>query len=203
MKKLLILNFAIIALLSIAPITTFANVGVSNNTGKIVLDKPLVAGANYEIPSIQVKNTGNEGSDFGVSTEFNQVQTQLKPEASWIVYSPLTFHLEPGESKIVKARLELPTSAQPGDYFSYIEAHSMQKNGTSGTSIAGAASTKFYFSIAKTNAFLTNYYGAITFIHKNSSWSYVALGIIAIGLLYLIIKRIKAILEHINSKNIS
>jgi hypothetical protein len=203
MKKLLTLSLSLITVLFIAPSIAFATIGVSNNTGKIVLDKPVVPGAVYDIPNIQIKNTGTEASGFGVSVEYNQVQDELKPDSKWLVFSPSTFNLEPGESKIVKVHLELPASAKPGNYFAYIEGHSLKKDGTTGTSIAGAASTKFYFSIAKSSLFMTSYYSVLTFVHKNSAISYSILGILALGLIYLIIKRVNAILKHINSQNLN
>ena len=203
MKKLLLLSFILAASLFVTPAVTFADIGVSNNTAKIVLDKPLVAGANYDIPSIQVKNTGTEGTDFGVSIEYNQVQSQLRPDAKWVNLSPLTFHLLPGETKIVKASLAIPVSAQPGDYFAYIEAHSVSDSSLGGASIAGAASTKFYFSIAKSSMFLTSYYSLLTYVHTHLLGSYIFLGLLTIGIVYLIVKRVNVIIKHVNSKNLN
>ena len=203
MKKAFIASFVFLALLFSTPYFAFADVGVTVNTAKIALDKAIVPGATYDIPSIQVKNSGTEGSDYGVTVDYNQTQTEMKPDIGWFTMTPSTFHLEPGESKIVKLSIALPTSAAAGDYFSYIEAHSMKKDGSTDTSIAGAAAAKFYFSVAKSNIFEKSYYSTVSFVHQNSSWSYIVLGLLAIGIIYLFVRRLRAMITHIGSKNLS
>ena len=83
------------------PMSVVASSGVSVDTGKIVLDKSVVPGGTYDLPSIQVSNTGTESSGYGITVEYNEVQSQMKPDQSWIHFDPATFKLAPGESQLV------------------------------------------------------------------------------------------------------
>ena len=201
MKKAIIAAlFTIIFLVSL-PLSSIASTGVSINTGKIVLDKSVVPGGTYVLPSVQVTNTGTEASDYGVSIEYNEIQQPLKPDASWFHFDPATFHLNPGEAKLVKVSVEIPLSATASDYFAYIEAHTIEQDGAAHeSSISGAAATKLYFSVAQSNAFKTGDYAILSFVGDNAPWTYAALWIIGIGIACLIWKRLHLIVKSSTEK---
>ncbi len=192
MKKAIITAYSLFAfvLFAAVPLSAGANVGVSINTGKIILDKSLVPGGTYQLPDVQVSNTGTEASDYGVSIEYNETQQQLKPKADWFHFDPATFHLAPGEVKLVKVSVTLPTTATAGDYFAYIEAHSIHDDNTSTAAVSGAAAAKLYLSVGQSNMFKTGYYGMLSFVKQHAPWTYGALWIIAILIICAILKRI-------------
>jgi hypothetical protein len=192
MKKAFpVFSFLFAAFLFLLPNSSFASVGVSVNTGKIVVEKELVAGGTYALPAIQVTNSGTVSSDYSIVVQYNDVQKEIKPNANWFHFDPTVFHLEPGESKLVKINMTLATNALPGDYFGYLEAHAVKSDG-GGTSISGAAATKLYFSVEKTNVFKTSYLGIVSFVQNNSPWTYVLVWLIAGVLVFLIVKKIRA-----------
>lgn len=199
MKKALIAFLFAFVILFSATFTAFASTGVSINTGKIVLDKPVVPGGTYVLPSVQVTNSGTEASDYAVTVQYNDVQSTLKPDVKWFHFDPATFHLNPGEAKLVKVSINVPASAVAGDYFAYVEAHAIQgDNGKS--SISGAAATKLYLSVGQSNFLQTGFYSISSIIQNNTPVSYVILWIVALIIVVLIWKRIKMMKKHLNSK---
>jgi len=196
MKKIIILfSFLVVLSLFTLPFSTGANSGVSINTGKILLEKAIVPGGTYDLPSVEVKNTGDESSDYGVSVEYNEVQSQLKPEAKWFEFSPINFNLLPGESKIVKTKIIVPENAQAGDYFAYIEAHTLNNKAVNNLSISGAAASKLYFSVDKFNIFKTIYFSSLSYVKKYSPISYIPLAAIFVIILYFIVRNLKLIIK--------
>ncbi len=168
----------------------FASTGVRIDTGKIVLEKPITAGASYALPNIQVTNSGTDPSEYGVSVEYNEKQEQSKPDVSWFHFDPVSFRLMPGETKLVKTTLTIAPDAHPGNYFAYVEAHTQTEGVKVKQSISGAAATKLYFSIAQTNGLKTAYYVLLTFVASHSPWTKIAVWVIGILLAYWIVKRV-------------
>lgn len=173
-----------------APVGAFASSGVSVNTGKIVLDKPVVADGTYDLPNIQVTDSGTEASDYEISVAYNQVQSEQKPDASWFHFNPATFHLATGESKIVKTSMSVPSKVAAGDYFVYLQARAISKDGAPGQTISGAAATKLYFSVEDTNLFVRGWYGLRSVVHDTAPWSHIVLWILAVVILYFLLKNI-------------
>lgn len=193
--KRIFFTLSVFVLLSALPMVASATVGVSVNTGKITLNQALVPGVAYDLPSnIEVKNIGTEASDYAMSVEYNEVQTQLKPKADWFRFNPATFHLLPGESKIVKVSVAPAASAIPGGYFTYIEAHSVK--GPDKASISGAAATKLYFSVAPSDFFKKCYYNMLSYTHNHSRWAYPLLWVISVIIFSALWRRIRLMTSH-------
>ena len=170
----LLISLSII-LLSIQ--TASARVGVGVNLGKIKIDEPLKPGGIYGFPSIGVINTGDEPGEYEIEITYHQDQPELKPDQDWFLFSPPSFHLEPGESRSVAIKLVLPVKMKPGDYFAYIEAHPVTKTGA-GTTIGVAAATKVYFNAAPANVWQAIYWRVISFFTIYAPWTYVALAVV-------------------------
>lgn len=136
------------------PQNTLAKIGVGVGTGKIVLDEPLDPGTLYELPSITVLNTGDETGEYELDITYHEQQTQMRPDRSWMSYSPEKFDLAPGEVKEVSVRLALPVKTTPGDYFAYLEARPVATVSNEGGAVIGiAAASKLYFTVAPANIF--------------------------------------------------
>ena len=189
MKRTSILLGTVLATLSLGASLALASAGVSINTGKIVLDKAIIPGATYDLPNVEVTNIGDGVAQYEMSVEYNEVQSQAKPDATWFTFSPSSFELKPGESKIVKSTVMPGVSAKPGDYFAYVEASSVKA--PNGGSVSGAAATKLYFSVASTSAMKTFFYSLVSFVHAHSPWSYIVLWALALVILSLIVKKLK------------
>ncbi len=161
-----------------------ASIGVGVGAGKITLNEPLKPGSIYELPSIPVLNTGDEESDYGVSIEYNEIQSQMKPNADWFSFTPATFHLQPGRSQVVKMSVSIPIKTVPGEYFAYLEAHPIRSDVAGVSSIGVAAASKLYFTVAPANFFQGIYYRIVSLVTRGAPWTYIAFGII--GLLILV-----------------
>lgn len=186
MRKILL---GLLLLCLVFPGIAYAKIGVGVGTGKIEVKDKLKPGMIYELPLINVINTGDETLDYTVSVAYHQDQPQLRPKAEWLSFSPAKFSLKPAEVQVVKPTLNLPVSTPPGDYFAYLEAHPEQKAQVGGTTIGVAAAAKLYFTVAPANLVLGAYYKAASFWKVYSPWPQRALGALVIIILVLVAKK--------------
>ena len=186
-QKIIFLFILVISLFFISQ-PARAGIGVGVNLGKIEIDEPLKPGGIYNLPIIGVVNTGDEEGDYELEITYHQDQPELRPSQDWFSFSPAKFHLEPGESKSVEIKLALPFTMRPGDYFSYIEAHPVAKQGPSGTTIGIAAATKTYFTVAPTNVVSAVVWRVYSLFTVYAPWSYVIL-VVVIGAVIIVVFR--------------
>lgn len=168
LRLALVLSFFLFLLV---PLTAFARIGVGVGTGKIVVEQKLKPGIIYELPPLTVVNTGDEPSDYAVGISYFQNQKQRMPDESWFIFSPKTFHLDPGKVQIVNIKLNLPVNARPGDYFAYVEGHPVKKTTSGLTTISVAAAAKLYFTVVPANLFQAMYYKAASFWTLYQPWT--------------------------------
>ena len=190
MKKtfnLLAIVLAGILLLCLPGADVQAQSGVGIMPGIIRVDEPLLPGGRYNLPSLQVINTGNVSSDYGMELAFIAEQEELQPPADFIVLSPTSFHLEPGANQVVSLSLDIPIRAKPGDYLAYIEAHPVATGG--GMQIGVAAATKLYFTVKPANLFVGVANSIANFFTRNAPYSYIVPGVIVLGLLIFFLRR--------------
>ena len=166
-----------------------AQVGVGIMPGTVRVDEPLLPGGRYNLPSVQVLNTGNVSSDYGVELASMAEQEELQPPADFIVLSPTSFHLEPGANQLVSLSLDIPVRAKPGDYLAYIEAHPVATGAGGGMQIGVAAATKLYFTIKPANVFVAITNSIANFFTRNAPYSYIVPGVIVLGLLIFFLRR--------------
>ena len=177
---------ALIALLA-QTATGWAQVGVGVNVGKISVDKPLMPGGIYHLPSVGVINTGHEAGDYEVEITYMYQQKELKPPAEWVHLDPKSFPLQPGTSQAVAITLSIPVNARPGDYFALIEAHPIVKK--SGVAIGVAAATKLYFSVKPANVVAAISARITSFLETTSPYSYIGLGVVGLAVvIYLFLR---------------
>jgi hypothetical protein len=192
MKRILVLLAIVLAAalwLSLPAADIQAQSGVGIMPGIIRVDEPLLPGGRYNLPSLQVVNTGNESSDYGVELASMAEQEELQPPAEFIILSPSSFHLEPGANQVVSLSLDIPLKAKPGDYLAYIEAHPVATGGGGGMQIGIAAATKLYFTVKPANVFVGVANSIANFFTRNAPGSYIALGVIVLGLLIFFLRR--------------
>ena len=174
--------------LCLAAGNTQASVGVGIMPGTIRVDKPLLPGGIYSLPSVQVVNTGTEAGDYEVELASMAEQEELTPPAEFIVLSPTSFHLEPGANQSVSLSLSIPVKAKPGDYLAYIEAHPVAPGG-GGMSIGVAAASKLYFTIKPANVLVGIANSIGNFFTRTAPASYIVLGVVAVGLAVFFLRR--------------
>lgn len=192
MKRIFVLLAIVLAgalLLCLPAADVQAQLGVGIMPGIIRVDEPLLPGGHYNLPSVQVINTGNESSDYGVELASIGEQEELQPPAEFIIISPTSFHLEPGASQVVLLSLDIPVKAKPGDYLAYVEAHPTATSGGDGMQIGVAAATKLYFTVKPANVFVGVANSIANFFTKTAPGSYIVLGIIVLGLVVFFLRR--------------
>jgi len=200
MKKAIILTLAIIIAF---PVVSLAQrIGVGVGTGTIRVSDILKAGQSYNIPPIVVINTGDVAHEYGVGVQWREYQTEFKPLVEWFKFKPDKFFLEPGESQLVKIELNLPIrGAEPGDYFAFLQGFPVVEYAPGQAGVGIAAASKLYFTVAPANIFLGVYYKTASMLQKTSPWSYIILGLIALGILIVILRRFMSFNVSFKKKN--
>jgi hypothetical protein len=172
----------------IVPIT-FGLVSVGVGTGKIVVDESVKPGGIYNLPPLTIFNNGDEKTDYGIETTFNETQAQLKPETSWFNFSPATFTLEPQKTQTVHVQLTVPVNTHPGDYFAYLEAHPVVKANAGSTSIGIAAATKLSFSVVASTPLQAVLYRISSLFTNYAPWSGIILSMLIFGVIVMIFRK--------------
>ena len=187
--SLLAIVLAAMLLLCLPAADIQAQLGVGIMPGIIRVDEPLLPGGRYNLPSLQVVNTGSEASDYEVELAVMAEQEELQPPADFIIFSPTAFHLEPGANQVVSLSLDIPVKAKPGDYLAYIEAHPVATGGGGGMQIGVAAATKLYFTVKPANVFVAITNSIANFFTRTAPGSYIVLAIIVLGLVVFFLRR--------------
>jgi len=162
-----------------------ARIGVGVGTGKIQLDESLKPGTLYQLPSVTVVNTGDEGGEYILDVTYHEQQPAMRPDRAWFTFQPANFNLEPGEAKIVEVMLTLPIKTVPGDYFAYLEARPPATvNNPEGATIGVAAASKLYFTVAPASVLQGLYYRGLSLWNQYQPWPPIIIG--AAGILVLL-----------------
>lgn len=187
MQKLIIISLLIAVL--ILPSTVFARIGVGIGSGEIRVDKNLKPGAIYELPSLPVRNTGDEPSYYSLGTAYHIERTELRIPKEWLTFSPDKFYLEPGKNQSVTIKLTLPVKAQPGDYFCYVEAFPVAEAGSGGATIGIAVGAKLFFTVVPANLWQAIVFRISSFWKIYSPWTWVVLGMVLAAIFIVLIKK--------------
>lgn len=193
--KHLLLVLAVSTLISSV---SFARIGVGVGTGKIQVDEKLKSGMIYQLPPVTVLNTGDEKSDYQVTTAYRETQTEFRPPKEWFIFIPEKFELDPGQVKIVEIKLNLPLKTVPGDYFAYLEASPTARSTAGLATIGVAAASKLSFTVIPSNIFQGIYYKLISLWKVYQPWT--GRGAIAIGVLFALILFKKFFKIELNTK---
>ena len=168
----------------------YASVGVGVGTGKISLDKALKPGLTYDLPPITVYNTGDEPSNYYVSTEFSTKEGKLESNKEWYVFTPKKFYLEPNETQIIEIKLRIPIKGSiPGDYFAYLTAQPEKSMDQGSASVGVAAATKLYFTVSPANIFQAIFYIISDFVVRYKPWSIIIPLLLLLFILWKFLKK--------------
>lgn len=187
-KRAIIIFFLLTSL--VLPMKLFAKIGVAVGTGKIQMDGKLKPGAVHVLPSINVTNKGDEGSEFEVLVQYHSNIPERSPEREWFSFSPESFWLDAEKAQLVEVKLELPIKTEPGDYFCYLEARPIDKSvEASGARIGVAAATKLNFSVAPANIFQGILYKLSSYWKHYAPWSYILALVVVLSVLVLLARK--------------
>ena len=190
MKKFINIVLSIFVLTPFFTTPLFASVGVGVGLGKIQVDEILKQGMKYTLPPLTILNTGDVPGEYTIGVAYHQDQPELLPPEEWFTFTPLVFHLEPGDAQTVKMEITLPIKdIVPGDYFAYIEGMPIQNLDTGESVIGIAAATKLYFTVAPSNIFEGIYYRALSIYNQYTPYSTALLAILAAILIWILFRR--------------
>jgi hypothetical protein len=145
MKKIGVVSAAALALFLFLSPASVAERGVGVTVGEIAVDDSVKPGGQYKLPPIGILNTGSQAEDYHLGLAYLTNRTERRPANNWIKFDPPVARIEPGSSRMVDVRLEVPTNAKSGDYFVLLEASVGDEK--TDTMLAGAA-TKLTFTVA-------------------------------------------------------
>ena len=163
-------------------------VGVGVNVGSIEVDEPLLSGDTYRLPPVGVVNTGHVTADYSLHVTYREAQPELRPPEDWFDFDPDRFLLEPDQVQSVQVSVSIPGSADPGDYFAFLEASPVVEGG--GVTVGVAAAVKLSFTVEPGGGGDNPVVAAWNSFNDNAPVSYSIAGVIgALLLLYLLWRR--------------
>ncbi|HEX5369593.1 MAG TPA: hypothetical protein VFY10_09290 [Dehalococcoidia bacterium] len=164
----------LVAICAVALVVTtqiaVADTGVGVDLASIDLNSKLSPGGSYSLPKLGVLNTGSDAGDYKIDVTYLQDQKEKRPPSDWFDFEPKQFHLDRGASRNVAIQLTLPSHAEPGTYFAYIEAH--PKTGTDGVSVSVAAATKLSFTVKPSSWLAAQRLRFNRFLDDNQPWTW-------------------------------
>lgn len=198
-KKLFLLSCLLSFFLFSVPV--LAKVGVGVGVGKIEVDEVLVPGEVYDLPDVLVINTGDVETSYEVSVAYNEVQEELKPGESWLIFNPKTVTIKPQEAEVVDLKLNLPVKMEPGLYFAYIEVKPLVKKEAGVTTVGIAAATKLSFAVAPANLGEAIYYKIKSVLNLYAPWPKRVLIVIGLIIVFLCFKKFFRFELNVKKKN--
>lgn len=165
-----------------------ADKGVSVDIGNISVDAHLAPGGRYRLPTLTVRNIGDEEGDY------EMIIAQMKTEATsdapvkWFELDPSHFHLAPNEEQHVQLHIVLPAGADPGRYGALIEAHAVSD--AEGVRVTAAAASRVSFEVKSSStwsAWLLQFRRSFVDYYP---WSYLAVGAASIVLAVALARRL-------------
>ncbi len=164
-----------------------ADRGVSVDIGNISVDERLAPGGRYRLPTLTVRNVGDEEGDYEMIVAHFKSEDATDAPIGWFDVSPSHFHLAPNQEQHVQLHIELPPSADQGRYSALIEAHAVAN--ASGVQVTAAAASRVSFEVKASStwaAWLVQLRRSFT---DHYPWSYLTLGAISVVLLAALARR--------------
>ena len=168
------------ACLSAAPAS--ADQGVAIDLGRVEITQRLVPGGGYRLPVLGVSNPGDERARYRMTVSYVTDQERREPPEGWFRFSPREFVLAPDETRAVRTGIELPVSADPGDYEALLGAQLVTTG--SGGQVGAAAASRLTFTIEPSSTLQAVWLEIERFFRDHAPWSYVVPALL-FGLLLL------------------
>jgi len=158
--------------------------GISVDLGSIALNEKLAPGGRYRLPTLTVRNIGDEPGEYEVVvSHLNDADDEDAPE-QWFDLQPSRFFLEPNQAQKVQLRIGLPAGADPGRYQALIEAHATTDG--EGVRVRAAAASRVSFEVKPSTIWQAWLLQLRRSFADHSPWSYMLpAGLLALVLVYL------------------
>jgi hypothetical protein len=164
-----------------------ASRGVSIDLGRIEIEQKLTPGGSYRLPVMGVRNPGTERTSYELHASALQVEGREAPPESWFRFSPSRLTLKPGDTRSVKVRIVLPTSADPGEYAALVGPQIVTKG--AGAQVGAAAASRITFAVEPASLIQAWWLKLKTFFGDNAPWSWL---VPAVALMSLLARRLRS-----------
>jgi len=155
-----------------------ADQGVSIDLGSISIDEKLSPGGRYRLPTLTVRNIGDQEGDYEVVVAYlNGAGGSNAPEG-WFDFEPKQFHLIPQEARLVQVHIELPSGVDPGRYNALIEAR-VEPEGE-GVRLSAAAASRVSFEVKPSSLLEAWVLQLSRSLEDRSPWSYLVIGVLTL-----------------------
>jgi hypothetical protein len=139
----LALGAAVALQLACAPAVAAAQ-GAALDTGRIVVQTPLVVGKSYQLAKLGVRNPGTQRTKYDLVV--TPIATDaLTPQPGWFSFSPKHVTIKAGRQQTVTVSIRVPKNAAAGRYEALVGA---QISSSGGMAIAAGAAARLSFSVA-------------------------------------------------------
>jgi hypothetical protein len=155
--------------------------GVAVDLGLIEIDEPLSPGGTYRLPTLGVRNAGDELGTYSMHIGQTGNAEAVALQGAWFTFSPSNFQLEPGASTPVTISLHLPANVPPGRYEGLLSAGLAPEG--EGAQVGAAAAARLTFEVQASSSFDALLRELTTFVGGLAPWSYVVVGLLAVGFL--------------------
>lgn len=147
---------------------------------KIAIDQPVRQGDDVRLPSLNVRNNGDETAAFGMDLLRRSEQEEMAPDRSWFEFDPERFELEPGEARLVTVVMRVPQEATPGEYLGFLRAtaSSAESEGAA-VGVGAAVASRLTFTVENRNF---HFYDPLTdFFSDRAPFSYIGLALLLLA----------------------
>jgi len=158
-----------------------ADQGVALSVGRLDIVQKLTPGGGYALPPIGVRNPGDAVTSYRIVVSRMAGEPGKAVPATWFRFEPRTFTVKPGATVPVRARLSLPSGADPGHYETLVAAQIVTKG--SGAQVGAAAAAKVTFSVESSSLLGGWWYSARTFAVDHQPWTWLVPAFAALALL--------------------
>lgn len=118
--------------------------GAALDTGRIVVQTPLVTGKSYQLTKLAVRNPGTQRTKYDLVV--TPISTNaLTPQPAWFSFSPKQVTVQAGKQQSVTVSIRVPNNAAAGRYEALVGA---QIASSGGMAIAAGAAARLTFSVA-------------------------------------------------------
>jgi hypothetical protein len=186
---------AALVLLLAAAAPVAADRGVAVDLGLVEIDQPLYAGGMYRLPTLGVRNPGDEPGRYLMRVGQTGSAGVMAMDESWFSFTPAAFALEPGGTVPVTISMHLPTDVEPGRYEGLLSAELAAEG--EGALVGAAAAARLTFEVRPSSSFEAVVRAVLAAIDGLRPWSYVVpLLILAAFVLWRLSRRFNVRLER-------
>ena len=174
----------------------FASLGVGTDTGRITVDKPLLAGGSYPLTQFGIFNAGDTAYGYKMQIAPSNRKGMIAPD-SWFTFTPSAFFLQPKQSSVVHTVLHVSLDATPGVYSVQLQGTpKLLTSTTPGGHLNVGAGPILTFTVVQPNPWQRIYF---TFMN-HMPWSGIAvivvLILIVLGVWFALRRRPAAVAEE-------